>query len=163
MGEVGPTGGVSERAIARSRIKLTQLFIANVECTMHTSTRQPRGEIGVGIEFGAELVVGGEEADVADFKNSSWDRCGQSHRVTPIPRGPIRRGTPVAAKKQPLLGAWLQASWSVSETFSYQKNFPAPHSGARGRGLPTVEGASARHSLYQRPLNSGLFGSRERW
>jgi hypothetical protein len=120
---------------------------------MHTSTRQPRGEIGVGMEFGAELVVGGEEADVADFKNSSWDRCGQSHRVTPIPRGPIRRCTPVAAKKQPLLGAWLQAGWSVSGEFSYQKNFPAPHSGARDRGLPPVEGGSARHSSTVFPIN----------
>ena len=66
-------------------------------------------------------------------------------------------------KKQPLLGAWLQAGWSASGKFSYQQNFPTPHSGARGRGLPPVEGASARRSFYQRPLNSGLFGSRERW
>ena len=33
-----------------------------------------------------------------------------------------------------LLRAWLPAGWSVSEKFSYQQNFPTPHSGARGRG-----------------------------
>ena len=38
------------------------------------------------------------------------------------------------AKNQILWGAWLPAGWSVSEKFSYQQNFPAPHSGARGRG-----------------------------
>ncbi|MEN9636701.1 MAG: hypothetical protein RL077_5105 [Verrucomicrobiota bacterium] len=39
----------------------------------------------------------------------------------------------LALKKPPLLGAWLQAGWSVSE------KFPTPNSGARGRGLPPVQ------------------------
>ena len=38
-----------------------------------------------------------------------------------------------------LWGGWLPAGWSVSEKFSYPQNFPAPHSGARGRGLPPVQ------------------------
>jgi hypothetical protein len=45
----------------------------------------------------------------------------------------------LALKKQPLVGAWPQAGWSVSAKLSYQQNFPTSHSGARGRGLPPVQ------------------------
>ena len=90
---------------------------------MHTSTRQPRGEIGVGIEFGAELVVGGEEADVADFKNSSWDRCGQSHRVTPIPRGRSDGVCLLLLRNSPCWERGCKRAGQSPKNFPTKKNF----------------------------------------
>ena len=92
-------------------------------------------------------------------KNAAWRQAPAHQRAVSVIS--FVEGGPTL-KKQPLLGAWLQAGWSVSEKNSYQQKFPAPHSGARGRCPPPVEGASARHSLSQRPLNSGLSGNRER-
>ena len=80
------------------------------------------------------------EADGGDF----FALKGRHQRIDPPLPGSVfpwtfPRAPPWRLEKQPLLGTWLQAGWPVSGNFSYQQNFPTSNSGARGRGLPTVQ------------------------
>ncbi len=59
-------------------------------------------------------------------KNAAWRQAPAHQRSVSVIS--FVQGGPTL-EKQPLLGAWLQAGWSASGKFSYQQNFPTPHSG----------------------------------